>query len=674
MAVKSSTPSYSKVTSLLSNGHLRDACAFLSSIRHTLPATLEIAEEAERLMADLDRMLDHYAQGGTDPHREALLGQATDRAWLLAEQLYDIEAPACTIDNGWTVASAVEALRDGVLNDVMLGTAFEEVVECRHLSRDDRNALGLAMLDETLPEYVRATLLSAITLNLLQWFDAEMVESLYVFTFDDQPLQVQMQAWVALTLIALVHKQRIGNLPRLKEQYQLICESEGKLLDDIQKELLMCREAHHANKRMTEMVNQFDEEDSEQTRNANLKELFGMLNEGVDMSFNAFRKQARLPFFSLPDTRHHWLLPFSLEQPLMKDIFDAHPKALPWARMMMQSVAQCETDKYAAVLMMQGMGGGQLMSAIGQKLEETGLKFEDIVPTPPLYVMRNYLHDLYRYFTLHPKARQMRNRPFDSDLLMCLNPWLSDAASDTERLASTAERLMRKERWAEAAKVYQLLADIEPSEKTLQRLAYAYIRDPECNDQRALPTLFMCRRLYPGNLWTLKSLADCLYRVADHAREEDLLNEALETHPDDIGLLTRLGRCLNIQHRHREALKPLFKADLLKEGRRNVQRELARALLATHDVDRALYYAERAVQHSSASDDDFLVYGLVALQRGDIPLAAAQYAKADADLATFSLNAERKCLNALGVSNSDIDLMCELIRRQDNQNTTTTLQ
>lgn len=670
MAANPSTPSYNQVKKTLINGNLREACVFMSNIHHTLPSTQSISDQAELLTADIDRMLDHYAQGGIDPQREALREQTAERAWLLAEQLYDVEAPLRTIDTDMTVANAVDALKDELVDDLLLGTAFETIVECRHLSRDDRNALGLAMLDESLPEYVRATLLSAIALHLMQWFDAELIESLYVYTFDDQPQQIQMQAWVALTLVAFVHKHRIANLPRLKEEYRLICENEGKLLDDIQKELLMCREAHFANKRVTEMVDRFEEDDDDETKNSNLKELFGMLNEGVDMSFNVFKKQAKLPFFSRPELRHHWLQPFSLEQPQMKTIFDSNPKALPWVKMMMQSVAQCETDKYATVLTMQGMGGGQLMSAIGQKLEDSGLRFEDIVPTPPLFVMRNYLHDLYRYYTLNPTAKQMRNNPFDGDLLMCMNPWLADAATDTTRLASTAELLLRKERWSEAAKAYELLSTFKTSEQVIQRLAYAYLKDPDSEVERAIKPLQRCHRLFPENLWTAKHLADSLHSLNELIREEDVLNKALEFHPDNVGLLTRLGCCLNDQKRYQEALKPLFRADMTKEGRRNTQRELARALLATRDFDRAMQYAQRATKHSKTTQSDFIMYGIVALQRGNIPLAIAQFAKAQPILVSIQLGSNRQLLNNLGVSDNDIDLICELMWRQaDNQKT-----
>lgn len=660
MAVKISTPSYNKASALLTDGRLHEACDFLRNIHHTLSDTQAISDEAERLLSDLDRLLQHYAQGGTDPQREELYARIYDQAWQLCDRLYDVESPnTASMAN---LSSTIDALYADPNADQWLGTAFEQIAESRHLTREDRDTLNLALLDESLPLYVRASLMSATTLHLLQWFDAELIEAFYVFTFDDQPSQLRVQAWVTLVLAAIIHKDRIAHRTRLQEQYRLICESEPDLLLDLQTALLQCREAHDADKQIKEMASKLDVDDDKENIASNLKGLFAFITEGLDMSFDVFKKQARLPFFSAPGNRHHWLEPFSLEQPQMKALFDEHPQALPWVRMMSQSVSQCETDKYATVLTMQGMGGGQLMIAIGEKLEKTGLKFEDVIPLPTLYVLRNYLHDLYRYYRLHPKAKEMRYNPFDMDLKMCMNPWLRSVITDNEELDKIGELLIRKEHWAEAAQVYELMLKTEVNEHNLQQLAFAYCKSQAYNNASlALQPLRRCNRLYPGNKWTQKLMADILHENQEYVSEEETLHEALGYHTDDVSLLVRLGRCLNAQKRFAEAQEPLFKADILKEGQRSTQHELALSLFGTHDYDRASHYATLASNHSKAQPADKILCAHAALQRGDVTQALALYREASEGNAISALRQDRELLNDAGVDNLSIDLMCETL-------------
>lgn len=694
MAVYASAPSYHKASALLLDGRLHEACVFLRNIRLTLPAAAPVADEAERLLTDIDLLLSHFAQGGEDPQRAALLDRDYDRAWRLCEQLYDIECPAAVSSEA--LPAIVDALLLDPASDAWLNTCFEHIAESHHLSRAHRDLLLQAILDEQLPEYVRATLFAAIALHLMQWFDAELIEELYVFTFDDQPAMLRMQAWVTLVLVAFIHASRIDHLPRLQEQYRLMCETEPKLLYAIQIALLQCREAHNVEQRMHEMFEAFDEDDDPKTASVNAKEFFDFITEGIDLSFNTFTKQAELPFFSLPCTRHHWFEPFSLDQPAMKAIFDAHPKAFPWVRMMMQSVAQSETDKYATVFSMQRIAGGKLMSVIGEKIEKIGLSFENLVPPPAIYVMRNFLHDLYRYCILHPQAKAMRHQVFDRDLKMCLNPWLQPVTADRDALTQVADMLYTKQHWAEAAQVYELLLapapasapqpdapsatdtavapaalDQEALKRAHLRLAYAYLQQQEAGifPTRALQVLRRCDHLFPGSKRTLRMMADLMHDNQLLLDEQAILHEALTHHPDDVALLTRLGRCLNAQQRYKEAQTALFKADILREGRHQTQRQLALALFGAHDYDRARQYAALAAAHDDtvSTAPDHILCGHLALQLGDTQQALSHYSQAPAADVLFALMHDHALLAEAGVKPLTLDLVRQHLSRPQSE-------
>lgn len=651
---------YEKVVRRLVNGQLQNALTLISKHCVLEPRLYSIGEEAETVQKDYDRMLSFLAKGTHDPKLQEQHDILMERAWKLAESLYDAEQPV-ELPFEETVSVLLEQLLAEPENDHCLNRIFEQVAESRHIPKADRKELHKAMLNDSIPEYVRATLLSAITLHLTQNFDARMVEDLYTYTLDDQPVQLQMQAWITLVFVALIHTHRIEHLPRLREQYQFICESQPDLLFDIQIALLQCREAFSFDKKLHKIINQDGEEDefSEQER---VREFFEFITEGIDTTLSMFSHLKKIKFFSGEGTRHHWLEPFSLTQPDIKAVLDENPKALPWTRMMMASVAQCNTDKYGSFMTMQAYNK-DLMANISEKLQEKGLVFDDILPVSPLYVMRNYLHDLFRYCNMHPKGEEMRHPLFDRNLDLSQNKWLCNGISHPDQLKKTAEFLFRKERWDEACITYSTLLKHEVTEETLQKLYYAMWNGESSYDKRkATQTLIKCNTLFPGNKWTLRHLADAYHEAQEYEIEGQVLHEALDHFPDDPTMLMRLGRCLTCQDRIDEAIEILYKADIKKEGQLRVHRELANALFLTCDHTRAERFIRMVLSRPEPDMDDWILGGHIALQDQDIPLAVERYKKAnDTAYAYNGILRDKPKLIRAGIAEHIILLVMELL-------------
>ena len=659
--------SYDRAATLLKDGRLHQACAFLSVQFEAHAELRPWLSEVYSIRADYDRMLDFFAQGSSDPRRSELMDQLMDRAWTLAEHLYEQQYPPTETEGAisLTLVQCLDRLHEEPSSDQKLGLAFEYIYQCHSLTSDERRALHQAVLDERLPEYVRATLLGAETLHLTQWFDAKMVEDLYIYTLDDQPSDIRVRAWVTLVFVALIHPHRIAHLPRLREQYQLICEEEPKMLSDIQLALLQCREAYTFDQKLHEIA----ELDESKSINLNVvKDFFDFISEGIDMSISMFSKLRRIKFFSGEGMRHHWLEPFSPEQPDVKAVLDQHPAGNSWTQMLMQSVAQCETDKYGAFISM-NEADSNLMVAISEKLDKTGILADKLVPPPPLYVMRNYLHDLFRYCELHPECKRLRHQPFNADLMMIHNPWLKAAVCSIEQMRKVAEFLLRKERWAEADEAYCLLLEQEVTEQSLQRLAYVRLirRTDGMSVSQMLEPLLRANALFPGNKWTLKQIAETYRHAGMLQLEEQALREASALFPDDTLLSVRLGHCLIAQHRPEEALEPLYKADVQEEGQSRVHRELANALFSLGDHARAERYIRQVLNNGAdPEDEDMFLGGHIALLGGDIPLALERYEMLSATAPT-ELDHARPMLTRLGIDNQVISLVADELQRRLNR-------
>ena len=656
---------YDMIAERLTNGSMLSALSIVSNYCASRPKLYNIGLEADVLRRDYGNMLDFLAKGTHDPKLQEQYDILADRIWELAEKLYALTDGRREADTEVSVVDLLEQLNGKNGDDALLNLVFEQVADSPKLAKNERKALHQAVLDESLPEYVRCTLLSAILLHLTQHFDARMVEDLYTYTLDDQPVQLQMQAWVTLVFVALLHPQRIEHLPRLREQYHFICESSPDQLFDIQIALLQCREAFTFDRKLHRIINK-DEEEEDLSDQERVREFFEFITEGVDTSLSMFSHLKKIAFFSAPGTRHHWLEPFSLEQPHIKAVLEESPKALPWMQMLSQSVAQSSTDKYGAVFSMRAIDKN-LMANISEKLEEKGLQFDSMLPPGPLYAMRNYLHDVFRYCNMHPRGEAMRFPLFERNLIMSQNPWLKEGVSTPDQLRKTAEFLFRKERWTEACAAFRTLLDVEVTEESLQKLHYAMVRSDNPDDNcKATQVLVRCNTLFPGNKWTLRHLADLYHEQQEYQLEGQVLNEALEFFPDDHTLLMRLGRCFICQNRLDQAIETLYKADIKKEGQVRTQRELATALFLSGDHERAERFVRMVLSRPEPAASDWMLGGNIAMLMGDIPLAVERFSKIDdAEYVRKGLITDQEHLVQAGIPRHILNLVGDILSRDE---------
>lgn len=664
MAENQTKQTYQTIILNLKHGRLGKALAeFRVLADQPLLSTAAICEEAQSLEADHKRLLNYFCSNSIDPQREILYDQLIERTWQLADRLYDVAEPMTVAVSMGDVILRLAELNADPGSDEALGATFEQVADSRHLTHDELQELHQAILNEHLPEYVRATLLSALSLHILRWFDAEATELLYTYTLDDQPTRLQMQAWVTLVCTLLLHQERIAHLPRLKAQYAMMAEDNAALLYDIQEAIITCREARQADARLRQIARKIDDDDEEGLKRR-ARELYDYLSQGVDTSYNLFTQLGRMRFFAAEHNRHHWLMPFSMEHPVIRAIIDHSPKAEPWVTMLKMSVAQCDTDKYSAVISMNKMNDS-LMAAIGEQMTEKGLDLAHLAPLPPSIVKQNYLHDLYRFYSLRLKNELGEGSPFAPHLLLTGIGWLQEFLPPTARLEQMVTLLMRQEQWSAAAEMNERVLRQEESERALLRQATCFhqmsLEGLDAGTCVFVP-LMRSRQLYPESRETLRMLADMYRHEGNHGMEEATLSDALAQFPDDGVFLRRMGRCLNDQRRHPEALSYLFKADILQEGRPSVMREILRALIATGDTVRAELYADRVTCHDRVRSTDWLLAGHVALQSGDIALALERYQhignQADTEEA---FTADERMLLDVGIEPHVIGLMKDLL-------------
>lgn len=659
---------YRSTCSKLQDYDLEEALAIIKRAAANF-SRQDIVNKAQAIREDYNRMQNIFVHGHDDEKREELFNQLFERAWALDSELcylsekdnrqYEpIEGDTNTL---------LEQLASNPTDDAYLNAVFEHVIATHPMTNDERHSLHLAILDEQLPSYVRATLLSALTLYLQITFDARIIENLYTYTLDDQPIQLQMQAWVTLVLVAFWHKDRIKHLPRLKEQYSLLCESNPALLIEIQRTLLMTELAPKIQAQTQKLLaDREGDAGNDEQKMQRLQDFFREIGLGVDLSYSTFKMFCRHSFFSRQNTRHHWLEPFSYDQPTIKRALERQPSHNNVLRMLTHASNQSATDKYLAVLCAPALGDDS-MKELSQKLEEMDIKFEEPMPIHPVNVMQNYVHDLYRYFTLHPYLSENDRRKLDATCwLLSANPWLRPVAEDVEQLRSVAE-LCHHHKLSDSviAKAYTDLLAVEQTETGYLRLAKA-IRPTIENGGKRSRILLECIDLFPDCREAYVLLADQYDEKHQYIEEKHLLLDALAQMPNQEDLLWRLGRSLVELNLPEQALETLFKADLAHEGNAHTQLELSRAYLLQGKLQQAVHYAELAIESPKLNAMDRGWGGVILMANGDY-LRAYEQLKRSSILLLEPLFADViKLLEPYGVPPHDLALMRTQVLRYDN--------
>ena len=666
---------------LLLQGNIGRALDFISHEAKVIGMS-DVAEKAMQLHSGFNYMLEYFFSGANDPTRQDMLAQIYDDAYDLVSTMSYRQANKDRI---------IPRIADACIKDSQ--ELFDAVENNFPSTKEDRAALQHIILNEDLPLYLRAMTLSALTLNLLKYFDNEKFESLYTYTLEDQPLAIRQRAWVAIVLVTMANDHRISTQPRLVEQLRFFCE-EGtdvngmNVMLAIQIALFQCLEANNARKILKdeltpdiekglkeikrlkgdsqagnddEDMNPLWEEYLEKSGiQDKLKDFIEMQKNGIDIMFDAFTHMSHIPFFKF---KHNWFTPFDLEHPDVKEMIGKSDLHTNFIKVMCKSGNMCSTDKYSNVFMMNFMPESQIRQ-VEDAINANNVKIEDIIGATPEEEIINYLHDLYRYYHIFIGATKKYN-PFNRNPYFGKYGGLSSVVAHIEVKYSLAEFLMKNKRYRDATILFKEIAGQEVKEDVLQKYAYCIMKtdpdDPEYGDILAL-----CNSFYPNNKWTIKHYANSLMLSFKYHAAELVLRDGCRAFPDDVNLIISLAKCLMEQDRYDDAMNLWFKADLLKENSYKIQHNLAWCAFVLGNKETAERYISQVLEMPNAQSNDWINGGHIALLNGDLRLAIDRYHKSESDDLMFAFIDDNDKMLKAGIPQDIITLTHEVLNRNIN--------
>ena len=677
-------------------------------------------------------LLEYMRKGMPDPNREALyrsiVGESLIINNLLAVQnssnnpLYqqhrkafknniDTESlQAKFIENkeNREVAQCVPADQSGSVNkrlsqehEQLLRSAFNNLWATNQWGTSECNRIYEFLADKDIPLNDRATLVSAVTLGLLQCFEPQRAIVLCRLSLSSET-EISVRALVGLVIVLLQYEKRIAFYPELRTALEeMNCNNVvSTRVRNIQIQLLRCRETQKIDRRMREeiipamlknphlgsgklgvdIMKEIDEEEQNPEwkawiENDNIKDKLDEMArwqiEGADVYMSTFSQLKRYPFF---EEMCNWFRPFDSEAPQLADIM---PKGGTADKTLLGAICSsrffCNSDKYSFCLtfaqipqeqremMMQQLGEGRDAAQDGPDTTSAALKDKEAE-----YASNQYIQDLYRFFKVS-RYKTGFSDPFAMSLNLLDSPQLSFMIKESEAVLHTFNYLIDKEYYAEAINVgvkYENSNSVCDAQ-FCQKMGYAHQK--EGNIRQSINYYTKADIINPDSLWTMRHIAQCYRLLGDYGNALHYYTATMEIAPDNRAMLLHIGECLAMLKRYEEAFEYFFKVEYLDPSSVRATRAIAWCSFLTRKTEQARRYYGKLMEEKKAAFEDYVNAAHVEMTSGNIQRAVELYGSARSKCGSTgklleAIDADRQILIEHGADAFGLSLLRDLLQ------------
>lgn len=575
--------------------------------------SLPVVDEAElsNLESTYRFLSKYYEEGAVDPERSKIMRQIgislmrmlrTNVAYIEEhEQPWNTRSAIIQTLRAYgydrtSLISLIGVMRRGVepySHDYFdkLDQLFGLVWTSIDISEVEDQALRTLLLVEESSQLEAQTIVGALFLGTMQYFDPRKVELLYALWQGHPSIMVQGASLGALLILGRRHREELSCLhPQLVEQIRIaLVADEQQLLEALKviqvaykttenhkvfREKILPELKNISDKlqqvmgnslttRIEELQNgSIDREKLEEVESlmAKAPDKFSMMKDTEqDVAFHLISELKAFPFFSKIS---HWFMPFYERFPgLSKENVAAFLKLLP---MLMQGQRMISSDlySYAFVPTWQQASDALLSQMDGQMPRKSPTE------TTLMDGVRDLVFGAYRFYQLSSHSNTLVN-PFDQSPDIIGGAFLSGkGAISEEGLLSLASLMVRFGQYAEAGRTYERVVHdyLTNTAEVWRGMAVASMMRND--DEIALDQLRRAVELEGKSEVTVRKIAQLLIRLGRKIEAVDWIAVSETELGEGIGYQLPLQRARLLQDLGRidEALKAAFKADYLADG------------------------------------------------------------------------------------------------------------
>lgn len=434
--------------------------------------------------------------------------------------------------------------------------AYEYIVSSSQWTEAESADMLQLLLLPTIDSNDQQLLVSAITVNLLTWFDIHkylMLAKLYQQSEDEN---VRQRALVGWAFASSVDSYILHIYPELKQKVSDFIKSDARLrkeLQELQIQTIYCMQAMDDHRKIQEeimpdlmkgnamrltpngieekeedpledILHPKDDEEQMEKMEQQFKRLQEMQSKGSDIYFGGFSMMKQFPFF---EKESNWLVPFYEDHPAIHSILQK-PKSGKFVKSILSTGPFCNSDKYSFVIGFEKVFD-KLPSSVVEVMEQGGgVMMANHVDMSqlrtPAYIRRIYLQDLFRFYRLYRHYADVYKNPFEERYFMFVK---SDLLKDVmyPLFPKVASVFYSQKKYKNA---YKLLCEF-PHEHAEHNLEYL---------------LFCGSLMLKGD-----------YSFLNKMSVSDVYEHALRLQPDDIKIKARLGLAYEMMEDTENAIK-----------------------------------------------------------------------------------------------------------------------
>jgi len=482
----------------------------------------------------------------------------------------------------------------------------------------------------------KSMLISAITMNILQRFDAAKV--LFLLDVCRHPeAELATRAIIALIPVFQTYAERWHLYQECNDRLQLLSDDKvfNRRFITAVIGFIQAHETEKITKRLTEEIlpemmklspmigkkikldewmgeSGLDEKNPEWQKildeaglTDKLQEFSELQLEGADVFHSTFSNLKSYPFFH---EMSNWFLPFDPQHSLIQQLFAGQPEGPSLIETMTRSPLICNSDKYSfcfSLMMMPEDYRRMMISQLGAEGDELGRMQEEEAALKPHQkeetLIKQYIQDLYRFFKLFRRRGEFSDifsLPLNYHQIEAFHP----VVLQPHHLEQIALYYFEKNNFNEALSAYTMLADKGGMKSEIwQKIGYC--RQMSADTKGALDAYLHADLMEDNNTWVLHRIAHCYRVLKEPSTALEYYRRLEQFRPDDLNIQLNIGHCYLELKQYEKALNFYFKVELLDSNNTRAWRSVAWCAFLSRKFDIAQKYYRRILEKKPNAHD-----------------------------------------------------------------------
>lgn len=475
----------------------------------------------------------------------------------------------------------------------------------------------------------KAVFISAITLSLMEMFDAKKLHLLFDAYLSPSSI-INQRALVGIILTIRIYDSRLECFPDILSRLEIYAD-DPRFVKEMYSALLMLQYSSITDKIVSKMQNDImplltqkykgikkmsnKELMEELTRNGEnpewtednklakgIKEMGNLQLEGADVHLSTFRYMKGSSFFNkIP----HWFYLFDINSPLLNGAHDSAKSLVgDIVDLVLKNHLFCDSDSYSFFFMLKGLSGierSMIQEQMSSQMPEEDMNALREYPEKNLTnkdVCRMYIFNLYRFFNIYPFFNQFDN-PFKAkkrnadgtEKALTFSPLETKAFSfllnERKELTNLAEFFMRKGFYEEALEIYDIINPQQQEEDASLWQKIGFCRQKLGKDKAAYKTYLLADSLLPDSKWTMTHIAQLAQKLEIYDTARNYYEMLLLQDSENMKFIVNKAICQMKLAEYEDALTTLFKANYLDEESVDVRAMMAECYVMTGNIEKA---------------------------------------------------------------------------------------